>query len=189
MRGVALSLLFFGLVGVGAETGDPPVPTDQQVNFLARVLTYDRNLKARAGDAVVIGILHQASNPKSRDMMRELAEAIDRSGVRRVRGLKLSYVPLEIDGGLPSGRELESSGITVIYVTPLQGVDVGAIADLCRANGITSATAVYEYVEAGLAVGLVHNGSRPPVLINLPAAAEEGADFSSHLLKLARVLD
>ena len=165
-----------------------PVPLDRQFSFLDRVLTYDRNMKARAGDEIVIGILYQEGVPASLRAKNEFARAIEKSSIKRIRGLTLRYVPVAIDAGLPSGDELRGHGMTVLYVAPLRGVDIGSLADLCSANGITSATGVEEYVEAGLAIGLVPNGSRPPVLINLPAAAEQGADFSSQLLKLARVL-
>ncbi len=165
-----------------------PVPTDRQFSFLARVLTYDRNLKARAGNEIVIGVLYQASYSESRTTMEEFTRAVDHSSIQRIRGLTVSYVPLDISSGLPAAGELAQHGVSVLYVTPLNGVDITSIVQLCRDNGITGATGVYEYVEAGLAIGLVPNGSRPPVLINLPAAAEQGADFSSQLLKLAQVL-
>jgi hypothetical protein len=165
-----------------------PVPLDRQFSFLARVLTYDRNLKDRAGDQVVIGILYEEGFSPSREAMYDLAQAIRRSSIKRIRGMTVSYLPIAIDGGLPSHGDLADQGVTVVYVTPLQGVEISAIVELCRTNHLTSSTGIQEYVEAGLTVGLVPNGLRPPVLINLPAAAEEGADFSSQLLKLARVL-
>jgi len=38
-------------------------------------------------------------------------------------------------------------------------------------------------------VGVGLKGESPEIIINLPAAREEGSDFSSSLLKLARVIE
>jgi hypothetical protein len=48
---------------------------------------------------------------------------------------------------------------------------------------------VPDYVGAGCAVGIGTEGEKPLIIINLPAAKAEGADFSSQLLQLAKVIE
>jgi hypothetical protein len=67
-------------------------------------------------------------------------------------------------------------------------VAIEDIVAISRARKITTITGVPEFVKKGIALGLTLRAERPLVLVHLPAARAEGADFNSQLLKLARVL-
>jgi iron complex outermembrane receptor protein len=60
--------------------------------------------------------------------------------------------------------------------------------DVSRAKKIMTLTGVPDYVELGLSVAIGIKGRKPQITINLPAAKAEGINFSSQLLKLAKVI-
>ena len=62
------------------------------------------------------------------------------------------------------------------------------ITGVSRAKKVITLTSVPDYVESGLAVGIGVKGGKPRIIINLPAAKAEGANFSSQLLRLAKVI-
>ena len=63
------------------------------------------------------------------------------------------------------------------------------IIDISRREKIITLTGVPEYVNMGLAVGIDIRENRPQIVINMSAAKAEGADFSSQLLKLSKIVD
>ena len=62
------------------------------------------------------------------------------------------------------------------------------ITNLSRDKKILTLTGVPDYVDSGLTVGIGTKGRKPRIIINLLAAKAEGADFSSGLLNLAKVV-
>ncbi len=185
VRALALSLVFLGLLGAG--TTGQELPPDEQYSLLTKILTYDRALKARAGDVIVVGILYQSDFAESRRTKDELVRAIEKSPVERVRGLPIRYVPIDARGTGLSPDELHRLGVTVLYLTPLRDIPIEGIAELCRTSRVPSMTGVYDHVEAGIAVGILHDGSNRVFRVNLAEAKLQGADFSSQFLKLAQV--
>jgi hypothetical protein len=184
-RGIALSLLFLGLLGAGTTGQD--LPPDVQYSFMTKILTYDRALKARAGDTITVGIVYQSNFAASRSTKDELVLAIEKSPVERIRGLPIAYVTIDASRGRLSADELARLGVTVLYVTPLSGIETESIAEICRASRVPSMTGVSEQVDAGVAVGILHDGSNRVFRVNLSEAKRQGADFSSQFLKLARI--
>ncbi len=187
--GLGAALLLSGItLGAPAAAQQLSSPIAEQYSMLARIMTYDRNLKVRAGDTLVVGILYQGWYAPSLDARNQLGRAIDQSPFKRIRGLPVRYVSIDIGNALPSSNELTSHDIDVLYITPVSGTDIRAIATLCREAGMTSVTGVSEYVEQGVAIGITAGALQPTITVHLPAAKAEGADFSSQLLKLAQVI-
>lgn len=185
VRALALPLVFLGLVAAGFASQDLPV--EKQYSLLTTILTYDRALKERAGNVIVIGILYESEFERSRSTKDEFVKAIDKSPIERVRGLPISYVEIDASMVPLSAAELARLNLTVLYVAPLGSVDVATVARVCRASRVPSMTGVSEYADAGVAVGILHNGLERVFRVNLTEAKEQGADFSSQFLKLAQV--
>jgi DNA topoisomerase VI subunit B len=78
--------------------------------------------------------------------------------------------------------------VDILYITPVRAVGIDYITAISRAKKIVTLTGVPEYVEAGIAVGIGIKGEKPQIIINLPAAKAEGANFSSELLNLAKII-
>jgi hypothetical protein len=165
-----------------------PVPTPTQASLFAKILTFDRNLRARAGKELKIGVLYQTKVRSSLEAQQEFLRAMCGDPGRRIEALALSCVAIEWTSPPEVEAALVREGIRVLYVAPLRAVAVEEIVAISRARKITTLTGVPEFVEKGIALSIALRAERPLILIHLAAARAEGADFNSQLLKLARVL-
>lgn len=184
-RDLAPALL--ALIWVAAAFGqDAAVPADVQWAMIPKVLAFDRSLPRRAADGLVLGILYQERYRTSLEAVSALTAEITRSDSVMEWKVQLAPVNLSLPGDLDSS--LAAQGVDILYVAPLRAFDLGELAEITRRRGILTVTAVPEYVEAGLAVGLELRGRFAQIVINRTAAQQEGSDFSSRVLKLARVI-
>lgn len=183
--GAALALL----LGVpAARAQEMVVPTQLQASLFAKILTFDRNLKARAGKELRIGVLYQKKVRSSLEAQEEFVQAMCGDPGRRIDGLALTCVAIEWTSAPEVEAALVREDIRVLYVAPLRAVAIEEIVAISRARKITTLTGVPEFVEKGIALGIALRAERPLILVHLVAARAEGADFNSQLLKLARVL-
>ena len=98
-------------------------------------------------------------------------------------------VPVDLDSQPDLEAALAGSKVDLMYIAPLRAMNLKVITALSRAKKVLTLTGVPDYAEKGVAVGVGLKGESPEIIINLPAAREEGSDFSSSLLKLARVIE
>ena len=187
LRSLFLHIVLAVLVLAGATVGgDPQMPlaVRDQVPLFLKILSYDKNLPAR-GDEIVLGVLYQERFRGSLLVKDDLLAATERYSA--VSGRPVRIVPIPIDGVRDLGAVLAARGISVGYVAPLRAYDVAEIARAARQQQVLTLTGVPAYLGAGLSVSLDVKGSKPQILINLPASEAEGADFHSQLLRVAAV--
>jgi len=165
-----------------------PVPPPMQALLFVKILTFDRNLKVRAGKDVRIGVLYQKKVRSSLEAQEEFLLAMCGDPSQRIEGLALNCVAIEWTGARDVEDALVRKGIRFLYVTPLRAVAIEEIVAISRARKITTLTGVPEYVDQGIALGLSLRAERPLIVIHVAAARAEGADIDSQLLKLARVV-
>jgi hypothetical protein len=171
---------------VGAQ--DMAAPVGVQFPLFLKILTFDRNLKTRVGQEIVIGILYQRKFRVSLNAKDELIRVVNEFPVKEIDGLPVRCVAIDIGEKVDLTGVLSSNNVDILYVTPLRAVGIETITAVSRARQILTITGVPEYAESGLAVGIGIKGERPLIIVNLPAARAEGANFASHLLKLSKVL-
>jgi len=164
-----------------------PVPVDVQFTLFAKILSFDRNFDVREKTAVTIGILYQGTYRTSLHAKDDAVRALQTASIS-VSGKLVRFVEFDVAEGIDRLTPDMLGGIDVLYITPLTAVDIVSIAGLTRTRSIRSLTGVPEYVASGVAVGIGTRGERPEIVINLPAAKLEGSNYSSQLLKLARVI-
>ena len=167
---------------------DMPVPVELQMDYLLKIFTFDRSLENRAKDRLKIGILYQGPVECSLRAKDEMVEAICRRRPEELMGLAVTLVPIDL---YRVSLDLAAAQDTfdVFYVTPLAAGNLDTIGRVSREHGILTVTGVPEYSSRGIAVAIGGSGGSPKILINLGTLREEGADFSSQLLKLARIVD
>ena len=162
------------------------VLVEVQFPLFLKILVFDRNLKERIGDEIIIGIVYQGRFRKSRRARDEFVDVMKESPVKKVEDIPVRQVSIDV-----SKSDWESvilnNKIDILYIAPVRALEMKKITDLSRAIKIVTLTGVADYVESGLAVGIGTKGNKPRIIINLPAAKAEGADFSSRLLCLATV--
>jgi hypothetical protein len=173
-----------GPVSLAAQTMEVPVET--QIPLFLKLLSFDRNLASRRDSVLLIGVVFQGGNRESQ-LVREATEDIVRSSLTRLAGVPVQSIAIDLDHE-SLDVFLRAHRVAVIYVAPLRAVDVRDLARVSRQAQVRSYTGVTRYVNLGLAVGVGLRGDLPQIIINLPAARLEGADFPAQLLRLARVL-
>jgi len=184
---IAWLFVFIACRLFGAQ--DMALPSSLQYQFFLKILKYDRNLTVRLQAELVIGILYQSGFRNSQQAMEAFREAVQNTAQKEFPNTAIKTMPIDLDGGPDLEDTLASGKVGLIYVAPLRGYDLKIITSLSHARKVITLTGVPEYAEKGLAVGVGLKGESPEIIINLPAAREEGSDFSSSLLKLARVIE
>ena len=175
-------------LAAGLARADEPLPPRQQALLLLRVLAYDRALRARTGADVGVAVVFDERDPGSAASAAELVRALEEAA----RGYVVSGLPVRVVRCPWRGPDdlascLDDRGAAAALVAP--GVrEPARIARATRRAEALSATSSREGVEAGLSVGLVQRASRAALLVNLPAARQEGADLDSALLRVAETL-
>ena len=176
-------VLLWAAISRGQEM---PVPVETQVALFAKILTFDRNLKAGPDNEIVIGVVFQKRYRRSLNTKDEFMRAI--SSIEEVGDFRFRCVPIDIGDRVDLADTISAGGIDVLYIAPLRAMEIDTITSVSRAQRVTTLTGVPDYVESGLAVGIGIKGEKPRIIINWPAAKAEGASFRSQLLKLASVI-
>lgn len=158
-----------------------------QYPLFLKILTFDRNLISRAGEELTIGIVFQGKFKKSLNVKEKWITEMSQSPVQKVQNLPVRRVEIDLDK-TDLKKALREMPVDVLYFAPLRGIELEAMADVATAFHICTLTGVAHYVDSGVAVGIGIKAQKPHIIINLPAAKAQGMDFSSKLLKLARVI-
>ncbi len=184
---LAALLIIQSAGAVSAE--EMEVPIDIQFPLFLKILPFDRNLKERVGDEIVLGIVFQEKFRKSLNVKTQLENFLEKSKENKIDDVPFRYVLINLSSLSKFKAILAREKVDIVYITPLRAIAVETLVSACRSMGITSLTGVPAYCELGIAISIGSKGGSPLIIINLPGARSEGADFSSRLLKLARVIN
>jgi len=182
-------LLFVALSGFvpSVEAGD--LPPRNAALLILRALAYDRKLKARVGSEVRVLVVYQSGNQPSETTKSDLVGALqDAARETTVSGLPVRVASLAYSdaGGLEAA--LKSDHTAAVYVCLGVTSHANNIAEVTRRRSALTFTGDEESVKSGLSVGLITRGTKPTVLVNLPASKAEGADLDPALLRVAEVI-
>ena len=180
---VFMSLLLW-TTRLGAQ--DMPVPVGVQAALFPKILTFDRNLNGETDNGLVIGVVYQKKFRTSLNVKETFMDAL--SSAKKRNMLHFHCVPIDISDHTNLEDVISQNKIDILYIAPVRAIEIETITSVSRARKITTLTGVPDYVELGLAVGIGIKGEKPRIIINLPAAKAEGADFKSLLLRMAKVI-
>lgn len=164
------------------------VPPEKQAVILARALAYDDNLKNRAGDSLVVAVVFkpgQAPSESAADAIFKAFKALE--GVK-VRDLPLKTVKLAYSGKDALHSAIVGQGIDALYVCAGVDGDQAAIKEVSHRDHVLTIASREDWLQSGLALGVFTVDGKTTISVNLPASKEEGAAFSSELLRLAHVI-
>lgn len=188
-HGILAVLVFAGLVSAffrPLPAQDMDVPMRVQMPILLKVISFDRQLHARAPRDVVVGVVMQGGNRTSMVAHNQAVEILAAQGTA-VDGIPVRVVTFDLDR--QSIRDVfTNNALTHLYVTPLRAVDIGELASQARAAHVTTMTGVTEHLRRGISIGVGLRAGRPKILVNVNASRAEGADLSAELLKLAELI-
>lgn len=121
-------------------------------------------------------------------VQEEFSRALEGLAGQTIADRALRVVSINWSSDVPIAALLAREKIDILYVAPLRSVSIADISATAQSLGIRTWSSVPAYVVKGLALGVGIRDDRPLILVNRTAARAEGADFSSQLLKLARVV-
>jgi hypothetical protein len=165
------------------------LPAGAQFPLFLKIMAFDQHWRARVENELVIAIVYQKKFKTSLNAKEAMARAIDESSVKKIDGVPIRYVTIDLSDGNDLAEVISRDSVDILYVTPLRAFSTERIAEVSRAKQKTTWTGVPDYAESGIAVGIGIRGQKPLIIINLPAARAEGANFSSKLLALAKVIE
>ncbi len=181
--------VLFLLLGAGlALSQEMEIPVEGQVPIFLNVLTFDRNFSSRMGNEIVCAIVYQKKFRKSLNVKNQFQEYTKKSATVQVEDIPFRCIEIDLHDLFDFEERLRKEKVDVLYLTPLRAVSIESLVTVTRSLGITSLTGVVEYCKAGAAVSIGTRGGAPLIIINYTGATAEGADFSSQLLKLAKVI-
>lgn len=182
-----LILIMLMMMGKGYAQ-EIEVPAIVQFEIFSKVLTYDKSLREHEDNYLTFAILYQHDVKVSDAIHNEMLEAIKKCELKEIKNLHFRFISVDLATENDLDEIIAKSNIDVMYISPLRAFDVQTILKLSRAHGILTMTGVKEYIEAGVSVGIGLKKNHPQIIINLPQVKAEGSDFSSRLLKLAKII-
>jgi hypothetical protein len=167
-------------------TGSESLKT--QYLLLLKILTYDKKFLSKKSDKVIIGIVFQ-SNYRTSDASKDALIAAIGESMLKVEKRKVNFILMD----LSFTGELEyygkNSAPDVLFILPIRDINFSSILAYSWKFKILTFTSVPAYMDEGISTCVNMNGERPVILINRISARNEGVDFSSQLLKVARIVE
>jgi hypothetical protein len=182
-----LALLSLLLPG-SASAEKMALSADLQIPLILKVLTYDRQFEAKAGEEVAIGVVYTPTDPDSSRATEEVQGTLFKFQGKTVKRLPIKYFLIEYTTPADLEKAIKARGINVLYLSPGIGRAVESVVRISQAQRITTTTGVPDYVRKGVAVGVGVRQDKPQILINLPSSKAEGSEFDASLLRIAQVL-
>ena len=186
-----LPIVTFAALLLAARVADAQqaVPGLRQASILTRALAYDRNMKERAGDSVVVGVIYRAGNAASEAASNELLQAFRGLEKFAVHGLPFKTLRVPFDGVAGLRDTIKAEGIDAIYICPGLDNDIDALSALAQEKKIITMGAREDYVTRALSIGVFVVDNKPTILLNWGESQKEGAAFSSDLVRLSKVIN
>jgi len=163
-----------------------PVPAKLQAALFAKILTFDRELKVRENNRLVIGIVYQEQVRASSKAKEAFMKALTELNGNQI--FVFHCMPINIGTETELTEQIAQCDVDVIYIAPIRAIDIRIISQLSQKLQKLTLTGVPKYVKQGLAAGIDIHAGKPQILINLPAARAQGANFRSQLLKMTTVI-
>lgn len=164
------------------------VPVATQYQIFAKALSFDRRLRNDGDKVLTFAVLYQSDVKSSNIVHDEMLETINNSKIKTIQGLPLKCISIDFTIERNLKEALRERDVDVLYITPMRAFDLHSLLTICKDNSILTLSGAVEYIRRGVALGIRTKRNRPEININLEEARAEGADFSSRLLKLSRII-
>jgi hypothetical protein len=187
-RRLALAMVLLGGLALGYESEAGPLPPGKQAVFLARVIAYDGNLKARAGGAINIGILVKKGDRASETMSNGMANAFAALGSATILGLPVKVSRIYFSGRDALDGAVKDEGIDTFYVCSGLDSNLTDIKSVARSRKVMTVASSESQLPLGISLGVFIVDGKNIIYVNLEASREEGISFGPELLRLASVL-
>jgi hypothetical protein len=180
--GLCLSL---GPVWVRADDAVSPA---RRAVVISRVLAYDGALASRSGSTFVIAVLFKKGNPASEKAAEEALKAFKPLEAVLMSGMPFRAMAAPYTGAPGLETLIDKDGADVFFICEGLEADIPAVKQVTRKRRVLTLGTQEAQVTAGVSLAVITDGGKLQILIHLPHSREEGAEFGSDLLRIARVL-
>jgi hypothetical protein len=161
------------------------VPIEIQAALVAKLAAYDRSLKARAGDKVLVLIVTRDGDPESQKVAKAVANSVES---KEILGLPVvSEIAIYKDASTLAA-DCKAKRAAIAYLTPGLGAEVEKIAKSLEGADLLTVSAVAEYVEKGAVLGFSLASGRPKMLFHLAQAGRQNVKLPPNVLSLMKML-
>jgi hypothetical protein len=180
LAGVLITLL---CLDSGADSG---VPLSLQVRLLARLGSYDRHFKDRAGPIANVLVVRRKGDAESSFEQAGLLRAL--ADIHDIGGVPIHVDVAEYSDADTLAKRCRTERIAVLYLAVGLETELPRLtAALVNGDVLTVGTSA-RHAENGAVVGFALEEARPRLVINLPRARLQNVDFSAEVLALARLI-
>ena len=172
--------LGFWLASVVPLSANIAMPAKLQVALFSKIFSYDKSLKASLKDDLLLGVMFVPGDKDSESAKNEILLEFKMASEHAIANKRII------------AREASSlddiRGLDILYVTRGNDNRIDDIIVRCNEYQVLGISGSEEYAEKGLAVSLGIKAEKPVIIINRSGAKACGANFSSQLLSLAKII-
>jgi hypothetical protein len=172
----------------GGEDEERKMPGPRFATFLARMLTYDSQLKKRAGEKLTIAVLYDGKSPASTTQGTDLGTALKNLELVRILDLPVATLGIAVTDASGLEKAVQASGIDAFVVCDGLEKQLGLIRKVSEKRKLITIGTSSAQVRAGLSIAVYLENGKSKILVNLPASRSEGVAFGGELLGLAEVI-
>lgn len=183
---VGFLFLFLFMQGTMAQGG--LIDYQKQVDMLVKLLSYNRNFLQGEGD-IRIGLIYKNS-PESIAYFNEFSESLMNviSKGQKVGKRKITFSGLEFSSQADLNASASTFNVAVFVVAPGNDGNLVPISKVAQDLGIFTYSSVGQYLAQNVATGVENVDGQIKIVVNLPLAKIQGAQFKAELLQVARVI-
>jgi hypothetical protein len=181
----ALCCSLIVLAGPWGRAEEAVLPIAIQVELLVKVASYDRNFQQRAGDRAHIFIFTKPGNGDSARIAAQVEAGLARAP--QIGGLPHDETVTPYRGATELANLCRTERAAIIFFGPGFRDEIAAIREALDGVDVLSASAIPEYVEAGIVLGFDVASGRPELLVNLPQAKRQKVALRADVLRLMKV--
>jgi hypothetical protein len=185
MVAACLSVLTGAIVHAG---GEEKMPAPRFASFLARMLTYDTNLKKRVGERLTIAVLYEGKDAISVAEGSELAAALKNLELVKILDLPVATLGVAFTDAATLEKAVRLHGIDVFVVGGGLHNQTALIKKVSEKGKILTIGTSSDQVRVGLSIAAYLDNGKSKLMVNLPASKSEGVSFGGELLGLAEVI-
>jgi len=185
-RAVLLAAVGVCLWPSGACAESVSVPYAIQAQLVAKVASYDRRFRERAGNRALVLVVSQRGNPESAQAAQQLKTAL--AAIDNVGDLPHQEELIQYDDAEALARVARDRRAAIVYFAPGFQAEMPAIRRAFSSTRSLTVSAVPDYVAVGSVLGFDLVSGKPKLLVNLAAALAQGIDFRAEVLKLMKVV-
>lgn len=179
-----ITIFFITLAGIQSAQ-ESNLPIDIQIVMMPKVLMLEKNLYPT--DKIVVGVLYDSLSTESVSLMKKISKLV-RNEKYEKENVKFVFQFYDISK-IEEWNDFLLDGIQAAYITSIQPNKILSIIPALKEKRIISFTGDKILFRNGLSVLLGREKNKPKIIINLDNARKEGANFSSHLLRMATVIE